>query len=82
MGDKGSVSGFATGFALGAVVGLAVALLIAPRPGKETRELLKDKAAGIPETVREHTADREKVYTETWRQRSGQPKVGDAYFEQ
>jgi len=82
MGDKGSVSGFAIGFTLGAAIGLAVALLLAPRPGKETRELLKDKAAGIPETVRERTANREKVYTETWRQRSEKPKVGDAYFEQ
>ncbi len=81
MGDKGSVSGFAIGFTLGTAVGLAVALLLAPRPGKETRELLKDKAASIPETVREHTADREKVYTETWRQRRGQPKVGNAYYE-
>ena len=81
MGDKGSVSGFAIGFTLGAAVGFAVALLLAPRPGKETREMLKDKAAAIPETVRQRTADREKVYTETWRQRSGQPKIGDAYFQ-
>lgn len=81
MGNTDSVPGFGIGFALGAVIGLAVAFLLAPRPGKQTRELLKDKAADIPETVRQITADREKVYTETWRKRKGQPKVGDAYFE-
>lgn len=81
MGNTDSVPRFGIGFALGAVIGLAVAFLLAPRPGKQTRELLKDKAADIPETVRQITADREKVYTETWRKRKGQPKVGDAYFE-
>ncbi|GAF80809.1 unnamed protein product [marine sediment metagenome] len=81
MGEKGSASGFAIGFALGAVVGLAVALLLAPRPGKETRELLKGKAADIPETVREHTADREKVYTKAWTKRKGRPKVSNSYYE-
>ncbi len=81
MGDRNSAPGFAIGFALGAVIGLAVAFLLAPRPGKETRELVKDKAAAIPGTVREITADREKVYTKTWKKRKGQPKVSDAYFE-
>jgi len=81
MGDRNSAPGFAIGFALGAVVGLTVAFLLAPRPGKETRELVKDKAAAIPGTVREITADREKVYTQTWRKRKGQPEVSDAYFE-
>ena len=81
MGDSSSAPGFLVGFALGAVIGLAAAFLLAPRPGKETRELVKDKAATIPETVREITADREKVYTETWSKRKGQPKVSDTYFE-
>jgi len=81
MGDKDSAPGFAIGFTLGAAIGLAVALLLAPRPGKETRELLKGKAADIPETVREHTADRQKVYAETWKKRRGRPKVSNAYYE-
>lgn len=81
MGDRNSAPGFAIGFALGAVIGLAVAFLLAPRSGKETRELVKDKATAIPGTVREITADREKVYTQTWRKRKGQPKVSDTYFE-
>lgn len=81
MSDKDSVPGFAIGFALGAAVGLGVAFLLAPRPGKEARQLLKDKAVGIPETIREHTANRQKVYTETWKKRQGQPKISDTYFE-
>lgn len=35
---------FLTGLILGAVVGLAIGFLYAPRSGKETRELLKEKA--------------------------------------
>ena len=44
MADKDGGAGFAVGFLVGAVVGLAVGFLYAPRPGQETRELLKEKA--------------------------------------
>ena len=44
MSDKDTISGLAIGFILGAAVGLAVGILYAPRPGEETRELLKEKA--------------------------------------
>lgn len=40
---------FLGGFALGAAVGTVVGLLIAPRSGKETRELLKKSADALPE---------------------------------
>jgi len=35
---------YLTGFAIGATIGAVVALLLAPRPGRETREMLGDKA--------------------------------------
>lgn len=53
MTDRDSGSGFAVGLVLGAIAGLAVGFLYAPRPGKETRALLKEKA----ETVKEKTTE-------------------------
>src|SRR5262249_52908467 len=38
------VGGYVAAFAIGALVGAGVALLLAPRSGKETRELLAQKA--------------------------------------
>lgn len=81
MGNRDSVPAFATGFTLGIAFGLVIGLIFAPVPGKKTRELVKDKVTGIPETARDLTADRKKVYAETWKQRKEQPKVSDTYFE-
>ncbi len=82
MSNRDSGPGFALGLILGAAIGVALGFLLAPQPGKETRELLKDKAAGVSETVKDLTADRQKVYTETWKKRRGQPKVSNRYFEE
>ncbi len=53
MADRDGGSGFAIGFIVGAVLGLAIGFLFAPRPGAETRELLKGKA----EVARERAAE-------------------------
>ena len=58
-GDRGS--GFAIGLIVGAVLGLAVGFLFAPRPGEETRRLLKEKA----ETARERAAEITRKVRET-----------------
>jgi len=81
MSNSDSGSRFGIGLILGLAVGVALGFLFAPRPGKETRELLKDKAADVSEAVKNLTADRRKVYTETWKKRRGQPKVSESYFE-
>jgi gas vesicle protein len=81
MSNSDSGSKFAIGFTVGLALGVALGFLFTPRSGKETRELLKDKAADVSETARDLTADRRKVYTETWKKRRGQPKVSDTYFE-
>ena len=81
MAGKDSVPGIAIGFVVGAAIGLAAALLLAPKSGKEIRELLKDKTTDIPETFKERTADREKVYKQTWQKRKGQSKLSGSYFE-
>lgn len=81
MGSRFSASEFAIGAILGTAVGLAIGFLFAPLPGRKARELVKGKATDIPETVKELTADRKKVYRETWAQRRGLPRVSDTYFQ-
>ena len=81
MSDKNSGPGFGIGLILGIAVGAALGFLFAPRSGKETREMVKDKAADVSATVKDLTADRRKVYTETWKRGRGQPKVKPTYFE-
>ena len=44
MSDKDTGSSFAIGFIIGAIAGVAVGFLYAPKAGKETRALLKEKA--------------------------------------
>ncbi len=41
---------FFGGLVLGSVVGVVVGVLVAPRSGKETRQLLKKSAEALPET--------------------------------
>ena len=81
MSDKSSGPGFGIGLILGIAVGAALGFLFAPRSGKETREMVKNTAADVSATVKDLTADRQKVYTETWKKGRGQPKIKPTYFE-
>jgi len=81
MNTRDSTHGIVIGFILGATAGLVLALLLAPNSGKQARGLVKDKVTEIPVTIREHTADRKKVYKETWKARKDQPKISLDYFE-
>ena len=81
MNNKDSGPAFSVGLILGLAVGAALGFLFAPRSGEETRELVKDKADDVSGTVKDLTANRRKVYKETWKKRRGQPKVSGTYFE-
>jgi gas vesicle protein len=81
MSDKDSGPGFGIGLILGIVVGAAIGFLFAPKSGKEMREMVKSKATDASATVKDLTADRQKVYTETWKRGRGQPKIKPSYFE-
>ncbi len=78
---KSLAPGFAWGLIVGLAFGAAIWFLFSSRRGKETRELITEKAANISETLKELTANREKVYRETWKKRRGQPKISEAYFK-
>lgn len=55
MGDKDTGSSFAIGFLIGALAGVAVGFLYAPKSGKETREMLREKAGEFKEKAGEVT---------------------------
>ena len=55
MSDKDSGASFIVGFTIGAAVGLAIGFLYAPKPGRETRTLLKEKAVETKEKASEVT---------------------------
>jgi gas vesicle protein len=66
MGDRDVGSSFAIGFLLGAVVGVAIGFLYAPKPGKETRALLREKAAEVTEKAKEAASEvKKRVSSET-----------------
>jgi gas vesicle protein len=46
-------SGSATWFIVGALVGVAVGMLLAPKPGRETREIIADQARNWQERARD-----------------------------
>lgn len=50
MAGKGS-GAFLGGLVLGSTVGALAGLLLAPRPGRETRKILKKSADALPELV-------------------------------
>jgi len=68
MGDRNTEVGFAIGFTAGIILGLSVAFVATPHSGKETREIIKDKASDVGSRVRELTGNRKKLYTKSWLQ--------------
>jgi hypothetical protein len=48
---------FALGALVGAALGMAIGLLFAPRPGEETRAVLKEKRAGLQPRSRKGPVD-------------------------
>jgi gas vesicle protein len=55
--NKDHAIGFGVGLLTGLVIGGIIALLYAPKTGKETRQLIKDKVSGVVDAVREKTSD-------------------------
>ena len=64
MSEKDSGINFTIGLLFGAVVGVAIGFLYAPKPGKETRELLKEKAEAAKEKAAEVTQKAKEAATE------------------
>jgi len=55
--NKDHAIGFGIGLFVGAVIGGVIALLYAPKTGKETRQLIKDKATEVVDAVKEKTTE-------------------------
>jgi len=54
--SKKSAGSFIGGLFLGSAVGTIVGLIIAPRPGRDTRKLLKKSADALPELAEDLSA--------------------------
>jgi len=53
MSEHDHYKSFLIGLGIGAVIGMAVGLLYAPQSGKETREMLHDKAVRAKEKAKD-----------------------------
>ncbi len=53
--SRESGTGFFAGLVVGAVIGLAIGFLYAPKPGEETRHILKGQLASFGETAEKTT---------------------------
>ncbi len=53
MTEKDTGTSFILGFVVGAAVGVAIGFLYAPKPGRETRALLKEKAIEVEKKAAE-----------------------------
>jgi len=51
--NKDNAIGFGIGILSGAIIGGVIALLYAPKTGKETRQLIKDKTTEVVDVVKE-----------------------------
>jgi gas vesicle protein len=53
MAEKEGGSSFLVGFIIGAIAGVAIGFLYAPKAGKETRTILKEKAGQLKDKASE-----------------------------
>lgn len=66
MADNG-LDKFVTGLLAGALIGTAIGMLMAPKPGSETRQIVRERAGEYLETARERAGG----YVGAARERAG-----------
>ena len=59
--NKDNAVGFGIGLLTGAVIGGVLALLFAPQSGKETRQMIKNKATGMMDAIKGKAAEANEV---------------------
>ena len=67
MADNG-LDKFVTGMIFGAALGAAVGLLLAPKPGSETRQIVRERAGEYFDVARERAGE----YASPVRERAGE----------
>ena len=67
MADNG-LDKFVTGMVFGAALGAAIGLLLAPKPGSETRQLVRERAGEYFDVARERAGE----YAGPVRERAGE----------
>jgi gas vesicle protein len=77
MEDENKLGFLVMGIGIGLVAGLAAAFLLTPKTGKQSREIIVDKISDVGDRVKEVTADREKIYKETWEKPRSKPYTSE-----
>lgn len=71
---------FTIGLGIGIIGGLSISFLLTPNPGKQSRAFIGDKINDFSGTIKEATANREKLYKEAWKKPKTKPY--DSEFSQ
>ena len=77
MEDSNKWGFFAMGMGFGFLAGVVIAFLMTPQSGQQSRELISDRISDVTDRVKEATANREKVYRETWKKPRAKPYSSD-----
>lgn len=64
MSDNSNVGGMLAAFSIGALAGAAVALLYAPRSGRETRDLLAQRACDLKDKAQDVITETKEMINE------------------
>jgi gas vesicle protein len=59
--NKDHAVGFGVGLLSGVVIGGIIALLFAPQSGKETRQMIKNKATGMVDAIKGKAAEANEI---------------------
>jgi len=75
MISRDSEIGFFIGLPVGILAGVIIAMIYTQKPGTETRAAIKERAEDFRARIREIAGDRKSMYSQSWKQRQGRPKV-------
>jgi gas vesicle protein len=79
MSNSSGSTGFGIGMLVGAIAGLIIGLLYAPRPGEESRELVRQKASEVRDKGLEFAERARDVATEAREKAREAQEKGAAY---
>jgi gas vesicle protein len=71
---KDYIPGLAAGMVIGTAIGVVIGFLFAPMPGREVRNIFKERASDVPELVKESLGNRKKMYVKTWKEQQPESK--------